>query len=343
MKINIQTLDKKIWKKDQLAAFLQQCYFDNDDIEIDLMPEGSCAEYLGLYNMLDTFCSSTGYQKNRIKLHTANMIEHHCEYQIVKHSDYWYEINGVQDWLQKNTLSTDIDIRKHFANFVSRSNWARLWVATVLDLYFKDKSLQTYHYDCNKENYNFNGYIGIDELVKYQCPFTVEAASFIKTCPRTLDIDYLKNLDYSQSFFQHNSSYYPIQYPANLNLLQYYRNIFVDVVVETNVLGQSFLCTEKTWRPIAAKRPFIIVGSFRFLDNLKKMGFKTFNHYWDESYDDFGEADRIVSIQNTINQIAQWDLQQLTEMLNDMQHILDHNLKTFLNLTSAQVSEVFDK
>lgn len=342
--ITLQTLDRKIWRKDLLVVYLHDCYNKNIDVIIDFSPEGSCAEFLRLYQLLDKFCADTGYAKNRITIKTANMVEAHSEYKIDKQPNYWYEVNEIQNWLKDKTLDIKYAPTKHFANFSSRSNWFRLWTATMLDTYYKDKTLQTYHYDPQRENYNANGYIGVDDLFRYGCDLIPEAAKFLQSCPRTLDIEYLQDLDNTKnSVYQHENSYYPIQHPSNLNLLQYYNDVFIDVVVEPNVSGNCFLVTEKLWRPIVAHRPFIVVSNPNYLQNLRKLGFKTFDHWWSEEYDIYGQADRIKLIEQLLLSMSLLTIDELSVKLNDMQEVLDHNYQTFLNLNYSKIKTIFDE
>lgn len=339
--IHVQTLDRKIWRKDLLLVYLYDCYNKNVNAVIDFTPEGSCAESMGLYKLLDEFCTATGYSKNRITIKTANMIESHPEYVISKQSGYWYEIIEIQQWLNNKTLDIQYAPTKHFANFSSRSNWFRLWIATFLDTYYKDKTVQTYHYDPNQENYNANGYIGIDDLFKYGCDLIPEAVRFIQSCPRTLDLVYLKTTT-GKTIFQHSDSYYPIQHPNNLNLLQYYNDIFVDVVVEPNVSGTCFLVTEKLWRCIVARRPFIVVSNVEYLRNLRKLGFKTFNQWWDESYDMYGSQQRIKHVCSVLNVISELTKSDIECILLEMKDLLDHNYTVFKSLTPSDVDKAFN-
>ena len=341
MTIKVQTLDRKIWRRDLVISYLHNCVNNNTDAVIDFGPEGSCAESLGMYRLLDDFCTRTGYKKNRITIRTANMLERHDHYQISQDSRYWYEVEEINAWLKGKTIDSGTSPNLHFANFTSRSNWPRLWIATILDQHYKNKTLQTYHYDPARENYNYNGYIGLDDLVRHNCDCVSQAAEFVSTCPRTIDVDFLKTQDYSRSAFQHENSYYPIQHPANLNLLQYYHSIFVDIVVEPNISGTCFLCTEKIWRPIIARRPFIVMSNFNYLYNFKKLGFKTFNEFWDESYDGFAEEDRVRAIQQVLEEIALWDINKLHATLLEMSNILEHNYQTFLSLDHATINVAF--
>lgn len=339
--ISVQTLDRKIWRKDLLLVYLHECDSTNVDVLIDFNPEGSCAEYLGLYRLLDEFCDLTGYNKSRITIKTANMVEHHDEYVVSKEPSYWYEVNKIQNWLVDKTLKVDYTPTKHFANFSSRSNWFRLWIATILDTHYRDKTLQTYHYDTEKENYNANGYIGVDDLFRYRCDLIPEAVRFLQSCPRIIDLEFLKKADTTNSLFQHPNSYYPIQHPSNLNLLQYYNDIFVDIVVESNISGNCFLVTEKLWRCILAHRPFIVVSNVDYLKNLRRLGFKTFDVWWSEEYDMYGNKNRIKKIEKLLATLAGLTTKDLERILNEMREVLEHNYKIFNALSYSDITRNF--
>lgn len=340
--MNVQTLDRKIWRKDLVFAYLQHCFEANEDAVLDFSPEGSCAAALGMYRLLDEFCANTGYAKSRITIKTGNMREQHPEYNIHRDSSYWYEVTAIQHWLHDKHIYSGNTPSKHFSNFTSRSNWFRLWTATLLSSKYADKTIQTYHYDKQRENYNFNGYVGIDDLFSRDCDCIAEAVEFINSCPRTLDIDFLQNLDNCKgSIFQHQDSYYPIQHPSNLNLLQYYRDIFVDIVVEPNISGSCFLVTEKLWRAIVARRPFIVVSTAEYLENLHKLGFKTFSNWWSEDYDWAFNQHRIQAIDLVLEEIASWDIDKLHSTLIEMSDVLEHNYQTFLSLDYAKINATF--
>lgn len=340
--ISVQTQDRKIYRKDLLVNALLTAINTDTDLVIDFEPEGSCAEQLGLYRMLDEFCSIHNYDGNRISIRTANLLEKHDRYQIVHCADYWYEIDEIHQWLLNNKVETETTPDKNFGCFVSRTTWARLWVSTYLDKHYSNKTLQTYHYDRTKENYNGNGYVGVDDLFKFNCDIIPDCTNFLMNCPRTIDLDFLKTTtDTSKLTFQHPDSYYPIQVPANLNLLKFYKNIFVDIVVEPNTAGNNFLITEKLWRCIVARRPFIVLGPANYLYNLRKLGFDTFYNYWDEDYDGQSNQTRIAMILKIVDEIATWNLEKCSNTLTNMEKILDRNYQTFMNLNINKLTEVF--
>jgi hypothetical protein len=118
-------------------------------------------------------------------------------------------------------------------------------------------------------------------------------------------------------------------------LTNLYKDILVDVVVESHVLGNSFFPTEKTLRPMWLKKPFLIFSNQDYLSYLRQMGFLTFNDYWDENYDGFETTNRITEMYRTIDRLASMDTTELESMYRDMQPILEHNYnllqeKTFL-------------
>lgn len=339
--ISVQTQDRKIYRKDRLTAALCQAARDNKDLVIDFGPEGSCAEQLGLYRLLDEFCGHLSYDRSRVTIRTANMLESHSHYHIVRCSEYWYEIQQVQDWHQRHPVDTGMIPTRHFGCFVSRSTWARLWISTYLNLHHQDSTLQTYHYDRHRENYNGNGYVGLDDLFQFDCDVIPECAQFLTNCPRTIDLDFLQHADTGQSIFQHAGSYYPIQVPANLNLINFYHDIFVDIVAEPNIMGRNFLVTEKLWRCVIARRPFIVLGTGSYLYNLRKLGFQTFGQWWSEDYDGQLCQTRIGMMIEILDEIAKWDTEKISDVLKEMQPILEHNHEVFMQLDTERIGKIF--
>lgn len=332
-----------MWRKDLLLAYLYDCFNKNISAIIDLHLEGPCLTSNGLYRLLDNFCEKTGYPKKSITIKTANMLEQHDQYNISRQPTYWYEVREIQKWIAGKKLITTNTPEKHFASFVGRSSWNRLWMSAILNYNYADKTLMSFHSHIHsnyivKNNDGIVDYLGLEDLVKYNCDMLPQIIDFLNKCPRILD-DEIKTI---RSTIIKQNEFYPIQHPANLNILPYYNSIFVDIINETQITGNCFFVTEKTWRCIVARRPFIVMGGVNFLNNLKRLGFKTFNKWWSEEYDMYGLHHRIEKIAKLINQIALLSHNDLVTMLNDMQDILDHNYRTFVDLTTEQISEVFD-
>ena len=335
--------DNKFWHKNRLVMYLYKCMLGNQSAWLDVTPEGSNLHGCGLYQQLDEFCDATGYAKQQITIRTGNMIEHHHSYKIQHDPTAWFEVPIMQDWIRKNPQQITTAPEKHFGHFIGKSNWHRLWLAAVLDSDHANKTFQTYntglatHYLAKTDD--VKDFIGLEDLVKNDCDILDRAVSFLKTCPRVIPED-LRAIQHMPTYIK-QQDHYPIQFPANLNILQYYNDIFVDVVHETFVRDNVCFATEKTWRPMLARRPFISMAGRQHLEFLHRLGFQTFSQYWNETYDDHGMQHRIHKIIDVINHIATWDTKQLEQVLLDMRPILDHNYNVFMNLTGHKILKAF--
>ncbi len=116
-----------------------------------------------------------------------------------------------------------------------------------------------------------------------------------------------------------------------------YDDTFYDLITETNT-GYLNLCpwftdiflTEKTWRSIYYKRPFLLIGNYQSLKYLKELGFKTFNNLlFDESYDN--ESNHEIRINRVLQEnkriIETYSLADLQKIImsSEMSEILQHN------------------
>ena len=102
------------------------------------------------------------------------------------------------------------------------------------------------------------------------------------------------------------------------------------VVTETVYFLPKLHLTEKIFKPIIAHRPFILVAAPGNLAYLKRYGFKTFDRWIDESYDD--EQDHYIRIEKITEEIAKlcaMEPADLIMMYKEMQEVLDYNFDHF--------------
>jgi len=105
---------------------------------------------------------------------------------------------------------------------------------------------------------------------------------------------------------------------------------FVHIVNETVFYDQKLHLTEKTFKPIVALRPFVLVAAPGNLEYLRSYGFRTFNQWWDEGYDTIEDPDdRLDAITKIVEDLCQRPFAQIQEMLVDMQPVLEHNKRHF--------------
>jgi hypothetical protein len=102
------------------------------------------------------------------------------------------------------------------------------------------------------------------------------------------------------------------------------------VVTETVANGRRQHLTEKTFKPICLNMPFVLVGTAGSLNYLRRYGFKTFEHLWDESYDleinDHVRIEKIGQLLAELDQLSQTEKQQL---FSHASTITQHNYEHF--------------
>jgi hypothetical protein len=115
------------------------------------------------------------------------------------------------------------------------------------------------------------------------------------------------------------------------------QNSFLNIVTETCYTSKYINISEKTIKPIMCKRPFLILGIPGSILHLKNLGFKTFNKWWDESYDlELDHAKRLQKVYYIADEILNKSASELEFMLDDMLEILDYN-KNHLNKISKNL------
>ena len=102
------------------------------------------------------------------------------------------------------------------------------------------------------------------------------------------------------------------------------------VVTETVADGCRQHLTEKIFKPICLNMPFVVVGTAGSLDYLRRYGFKTFDHIWDESYDNELDAvQRIEKIGQLLKELDQLPLQEKQQIFKQASAVTQHNFDHF--------------
>jgi hypothetical protein len=123
--------------------------------------------------------------------------------------------------------------------------------------------------------------------------------------------------------------------PASNIVAEHYQYTFLSLVNET--LAEDYFnaifFSEKIYKPIVMEHPFILFSGYKNLEKFKEFGFKTFDKWWDESYDAepnmFERAKKIVAILSELNNLTD---AQLIVLRKEMTPILKHNKQVYLNI-----------
>jgi hypothetical protein len=145
-----------------------------------------------------------------------------------------------------------------------------------------------------------------------------------------LDTDYnqtQKNLAEIQ--LEHNTyfnqSYFTILTETNFPFMRYPTCDFNEGVLWNNV---GRLYSEKIFRCMVYKHPFIATGPKDFLKVLHKLGYKTFNGIIDESYDDEpNDSKRLYLIAQEAKRLCNLNDNELDDFLSKAKVICDHNFE----------------
>jgi len=115
--------------------------------------------------------------------------------------------------------------------------------------------------------------------------------------------------------------------PTDIHI-QPHKDSYFNIVNETIFYNKppSMFFSEKIFKPILCMQPFVLAGATNSLKYLKQIGFKTFNNFIDESYDDIIDdnkrLDKIIEVIQFINNKTS---EELSEILYQMYPILVHN------------------
>jgi hypothetical protein len=104
--------------------------------------------------------------------------------------------------------------------------------------------------------------------------------------------------------------------------------------------GTVFL-SEKVFKPIASHHPFIVMGNKHSLRELKKLGYKTFSNWIDESYDELDNLERMDAIIKVLKDIDK--IENKIEWFKSMEDVLKFNYRILKRNVTKLYPYAFNK
>jgi hypothetical protein len=155
---------------------------------------------------------------------------------------------------------------------------------------------------------------------------------------------YLKGLDYNEINKQiplkiPNHTYDNKSHAYNTGEPFLYNDTFCSIITETYYKENHPYFTEKTFRSIAQSHPFILYSNHQGLKVLQNLGFKTFGDFWDETYDNLRDNQRLEAIMHLILEIGNWNIDKLNNIHKRMIPVLEHNRNHFFNTLPQMYKE----
>lgn len=242
------------------------------------------------------------------------------------------------DWFKPNTLEYK-NYDKKFLSFNGMFRWHRGTIIMLLaSMGLLDKGLVSYNikpggmddrgvavwdwaYNSLRYNFEFEK-IFMDNREMLSTLDKIE----LDTIPNELNVD--GEIDISTV------------YPAHVQPqhVKYYEDTYFSLVTETSFPVLHFhqywphntdigrILSEKIFKPISMKHPFIVVTNPGFLVLLKKLGYKTFHPLIDETYDKVeNPAVRLLMIAKETKKLCELEGEALANFLTKAKEICEYN------------------
>ena len=125
---------------------------------------------------------------------------------------------------------------------------------------------------------------------------------------------------------------------ATPNTNQYYEDSYFSVISETTYFTKWYssarFLSEKAFKPIAMRHPFILVSVPNSLDIYRIMGYKTFSPFITEQYDqELDDGKRMLMILDEIERLCNLTESELSEFLFNVKEICDYNYNILMSKT----------
>lgn len=257
----------------------------------------------GLYALLDQLCDYWKWDKSKITIENPDEAAEHEQYNI-KCSNFniaIYHLNlfsKIYPWNKE----------KYYGLFIGRATSCRIHaIHTHRKFAFSEHGLTSF-------NTNLFDFMDLPELVDYYCHSN-------QTYTEMLEVKPYSDISDIVSTPPHNI---PITPPHNFaHWGKVYEKIAIEIVCETSVEPGGLDLSEKIFRPIFYKRPFLLISQPGLVQKLQRYGFKTFEGIIPEYYDQLGGFGRVDAVFNILNNlIIENKMDTLLEQCHD---ILEHN------------------
>lgn len=239
---------------------------------------------------------------------------------VAKISDYpWLPVELIAFKAAQTINQSDIDHNLSNAKFVgalAQGRWSLYRLSTLfeLDKAFPNDTIITHRSELTQQNLSFIASNDLNEELEWvkQKQFDIDIG---------ISNDYpIGNVNYTDAFHA---------YPLMWNRYQ------VEVVMETDEYQDQWF-TDKIGRCLATGKPFVLLKGQHSLKNLRTLGFKTFDQYIDESYDNCVlPHQRIRAMIDSLKTL--YHSSQKAKILQAMQETAKENCEIFKQYVQSKV------
>lgn len=230
---------------------------------------------------------------------------------------YFYHGFAALDWFRDaQYITTEYPIKHNYISLNHLTTGDRVYrmalTARLLNEKLDQQGLISFHHrenDCINEINNQRSHLSIADklLIKRNLPRLSSG----------LYVDKLQGFGDMSSLF-------------GFEEYQLWQSAMLHVVNETVFYHDKLHLTEKVFKPIVAKRPFVLAAAPGNLAYLRRYGFQTFEPWIDESYDqEPNHSQRLNMIASEIAKFAKMSPVELNNTYQDMHEVLQFNQQHF--------------
>ena len=269
---------------------------------------------------LDQLCSQHGLTEVDYYFVSAN-----TQASLIDNFKY-FPCDELLYWQRNQAIPpTPVHTKKRMRDFTALSRVHKWWRATAMTDLHRQGLLENSYWSYS--NLDIGDRLEDNPLELVQKILSQDVNCFLAGAPYLCD---------DMTLDQHNDH--------TLAEITHFSDAYCNIVLEThfNADGSNgaFL-TEKTFKPIKHGQPFVIVGAVGSLDILRGLGYRTFDHAIDNSYDlELDDVQRWIKIVRAIQEIKQQDMHEW--FLKCLPDIL-HNQQLFCQSKYNRLNRLHDK
>ena len=275
-------------------------------------------------NVIDPLVKRYNLNHNHFVIMTAKL-NNHPKCKVVYYNNWEVTATGrnhLKDLELGKAAVFNAESRPHkFICLNRRASWHRFGVVSKLWPYKHQGLLSFWQEGFSQDDVNY--------LIEQKKQFFQKLPSLVKPW-----ID--NNIDESMPL-RLSKKYDPFKITNRVNPTddqysdKFYKS-YLHIVTETTMADEGFF-SEKIFKPAIYFQPFVLVGQYKGLEYLRKIGYKTFSTVIDESYDleKNNEKRLIMAIDSAIEFIKKVD----SNLMIELWPILEHNASVFSNRSNV--------
>lgn len=147
----------------------------------------------------------------------------------------------------------------------------------------------------------------------------------------------LPSLIYDTSNETYDPNYYVTRFNDKVCL-----DTFFSVISEAQYedTQRTIFLSEKIFKVMMCSHPFMVLGNKHSLKELKKLGYKTFDKWIDESYDEMSDCERFEKIIDNLKKIV--SIEDKISWFKEMEDVIKHNRNQIKINTTKNISYAFN-